>query len=119
MSAAQAQEPRRSPEAPLYVDAFALCEWLLRRLGSDNQVLSRAICTRALGLLEDVALALKDRSREARVDSADEQLITLRIQLRMAQATGLLDEPQLLHALEAADNIGRQLGGWRRRLGAL
>jgi len=115
----QPSEPRTSPEAPLFGDAFALCEWLLGRLGDHDKVLARTICRIALGLLADLTLALKGRGREARVEDADEQLITLRVQLRMARATGLLDEQQMLYALEAVDNIGRQLGGWRRRLGAL
>lgn len=115
----QPSEPRTSPEAPLFGDAFALCEWLLGRLGDNDKVLARTICRIALGLLADLTLALKGRGREARVEDADEQLITLRVQLRMARATGLLDEQQMLYALETVDNIGRQLGGWRRRLGSL
>jgi hypothetical protein len=34
--------------------------------------------------------------------------------LRLAGAIGLLDEQQVLFALEYADRIGRQLGGWQR-----
>ncbi len=112
-------EPRRSPEAPLFGDTFALCEWLLGRLDGNDKVLAQSICRIALGLLSDMTLALKGRGRQVRVEDADEQLISLRVQLRMARATGLLDEQQMLYALEAVDNIGRQLGGWRRRLGAL
>ncbi len=115
----QPTEPRKSPEAPLFGDAFALCQWLLGRLGDHDKVLAQTICRVALGLLADVTLALKGRGRDARVEDADEQLIILRVQLRMAGATDLLDEQQMLYALEAVDSIGRQLGGWRRRLGAL
>lgn len=115
----QPSDTVRSPEAPLFGDTFALCEWLLGRLDGSDKVLARTICGVALDLLSDVTLALKDRGREARVEDADQQLITLRVQLRLAGATGLLDEKQLLYALEAINTIGRQLGGWRRRLGAL
>lgn len=108
-----------SVEAPLFVDAFALCEWLLLRLGSDERVLARALCSTALRLLEELTLALKNRDRDAHVEGADERLITLRVQVRLAGTTGHLNEAQVLHALARADDIGRQLGGWRRKLGPL
>lgn len=103
--------------APLYADTFALCEWLVGRLGDDGRVLARTVCQTALRLLEAVALALKGRAREAHLDLADERLIALRVHLRLAGAAGYLSEEQMVHALAGADLIGRQLGGWRRSLG--
>jgi hypothetical protein len=92
---------------------------LLERFGGRNEVLARRLCTTSLELLEELTLALKDRDREARIEGADEMLVILRVQLRLAASTGLLEERQVLFALELADGIGRQLGGWRRSLGAL
>jgi len=100
--------------APLYVDAFALCEWLLARFGHESRLLPQALCTCALSLFEAITLALKGRRREEHVEIADEQLIRLRAQLRLAGALGHLSEAQMLYALERADAIGRQLGGWLR-----
>lgn len=111
-------EPQKPP-APLYVDAFALCEWLLGRFGDDPRVLPQALCRSALALLDAVTLALKGRRRDEHVEAADEHLIILRTQLRLAEAAGYLDERQLTHALDRADGIGRQLGGWLRSLGAV
>jgi hypothetical protein len=105
----------RAP-APLFVDTFSLCEWLLQHLDQKPGTLPRALCDNALQLLEVVALALKNRRREARLDEADERLIVLRTQLRLAGATRLLTDSQMLFALECADRIGRQLGGWQRTL---
>lgn len=105
------------PPAPLYVDAFALCEWLLGRFGDDPRVLASSLCRGGLTLLDAVTLALKGRRRDEQVDLADEQLVTLRTQLRLAAATGYMTDAQMLQALERADSIGRQLGGWRRALG--
>lgn len=102
--------------APLYVDTFALCEWLLGHFGNDSRVLPKALCDCALALLEALTLALKGRRRDEHLEVADERLIWLRSQLRLAQALGYLDQRQLLHALERADGIGRQLGGWLRTL---
>ncbi len=108
---------RRRGPAPLYVDTFALCEWLLGRFGEDSRVLPRAICAGALELLDAVVLALKSRRRDEQVEVADERLISLRTRLRLAASAGYLSESQMIHALERADVIGRQLGGWMRALG--
>ena len=103
--------------APLFTDAFALCEWLFGHFGDDYRVLPQALCARSLALLEAVTMALKDRQRHDQLDMADEQLIHLRTQLRLAAALNYLSEKQVVHAMERANTIGRQLGGWRRSLG--
>lgn len=103
-------------QAPLYTDTLALTEWLLGHFDQETSTLARRLCTNALSLLEALALALKDRLREERVEEADERLITLRLQLRLMGLTERLNDKQLRHALELADQIGRQLGGWRRSM---
>ncbi len=108
---------RQRGPAPLYVDTFALCEWLLGRFGEDARALPRAICEGGLALLDAVTLALKGRRRDEQVEIADERLISLRTRLRLAAAAGYLSESQMIHALDRADSIGRQLGGWMRSLG--
>ena len=108
---------RETSPAPLYTDAFSLCEWLLGRFGEDPRLLPQSLCSNGLALLEAVTLALKGRRREDQIDVADERLISLRTQIRLAAAVGCLTEAQALHALERADVIGRQLGGWMRSLG--
>jgi hypothetical protein len=111
-----ARPARRRDPAPLFVDALALAEWLLGRLGADDRTLARSICTHALVLLSSIVLALRGRRRDEQLDNADEQLLVLRTELRLAVALALLTEDQLLHALQLADRIGRQLGGWQRQL---
>lgn len=100
--------------APIFSDTFTLCQWLLERLDGQPGVLATTLCRNALQLLEAVALALKGRQRDERLEEADERLIMLRLQLRLAATTGLLEEEQSLFALAEADRIGRQLGGWQR-----
>ncbi len=102
--------------APLFADTFSLCEWLLGRLDGEPGVLASTLCRNALALLDAVTLALKGQLREERLIEADERLVSLRLQLRLAAATGRLSERQVLYALERADGIGRQIGGWRRAL---
>ncbi|MCG8423787.1 MAG: four helix bundle protein [Proteobacteria bacterium] len=103
--------------APLFRDAFELCEWLLGHFGDDDRVLAHSICSRALSLLEAITLALKDRAREEQIDTADELLIGLRLRVRLAAQLGYVSENQAVHALERTDTIGNQLGGWLRSLG--
>jgi hypothetical protein len=71
-----------------------------------------------LRLLDGVVLALKDRERLEALDEADRTLLQLRQRLRLAVPQALLDDRQALHGLARCDDIGRQLGGWLRRLEA-
>lgn len=102
--------------APLFTDTFALNQWLLGHFDAENSHLARRLCNTSLALLETITLALKNYLREERIIEADEQLIALRMQIRLAEACGALDERQLHHALDLTDRIGRQLGSWQRSL---
>lgn len=104
--------------APLFVDANDLCQWLLDHLNHADDILARRICSTCLDLLEAVTLALKDRDRGLNIDRADQELICLRVHIRLAETLGRLTERQAVHAFERMDTIGRQLGGWMRSLGA-
>lgn len=114
--------------APLYSDSYALCEWLIGRLGRTGarrgaagtpaDVLPRLVCQNALDLLGHVVLALKGIDRDLHIDDADAALVQLRVQLRLAGSTDYLTQEQLLHALTITDRIGRQLGGWQQSLDA-
>lgn len=108
----------KRPPAPVYVDTFDLCRWLLERFRDSRDPLPRRICRDAIELLRAVTLALSGRRREAHLEAADERLIALRTELRLAGACGYLRDPQMLHGLERADGVGRQLGGWIRALDA-
>ena len=104
------------PHAPLYVDTLALCEWLLGHFDNDSRTLPKDLCKCSLDLLEALTLALKGRRRDENLEIADERLIWLRTQLRLAHTMSYLNRQQLLYALEQTDLIGRQLGGWLRTL---
>jgi len=106
-----------SERAPIYVDCMALCEWLLDKFDQTPGVLGPDLCRCALALVQAVVLALKDRDRDTQIDLADEQLIRLRVLLRLAVDTGRLSDRQYGFALDKVGLIGRQLGGWARSLG--
>ena len=46
-----------SNHAPLFTDAFALCEWLLQHLDQEPGVLARSLCKDALRLLDAITFA--------------------------------------------------------------
>ena len=109
---------RADAQAPLYTAAYDLAVWLLGHLNERTDTLSAETCALTLRLLDCVVLALKDRDRLEHLDQADLILLRLRQRLRLSVPAALLDERQALHALGRCDEIGRQLGGWLRRLEA-
>jgi hypothetical protein len=105
----------KSP-APLFVHSFDLAGWVLGRFGERQDTLSAELCRHTLSLLDRVTLALQGNERALRLDDADEILVGVRLRLRLAEQLGLVDERQLMYALDLADSIGRQIGGWQKRL---
>jgi hypothetical protein len=104
------------PPAPLFVHSFDLAGWVLAHFAERGDALSRELCARTLALLDHITLALQGQDRAGRLDEADETLVGVRLRLRLAEQLGWLDERQLMHALELADAIGRQIGGWQKSL---
>ncbi len=106
-------------EAPLFARCMALCRWLFERFGAQpTALLGRTIEGDALRLLDHVVLALKNFEREENVDGADADLVLLRVHLRLAHEVGLIDERQFVHVTGETTEIGRQIGGWQRKLAA-
>lgn len=104
-------------ETPLHRDTLALCGVLLQDLGEEGaKVLRQRLATSALVVLEDVTLAVAGYDRIARLQDADAGLRLFRNHLRLAHELGLLEKESFLEFAEQADVIGRQLGGWLKRL---
>ncbi len=106
--------------SPLYRDTLALCGVLLQELddGSDYIPLRRRVTDGALCLLDQMtlALALAGSDRYDRVLQADAELQTLRTHLHLAFEIGITDEETFLALAEQMDTIGRQIGGWLKKL---
>ena len=110
---------RRNEEAPLFVCAYDFYNWLLDRFEHEDRFteVCKAVLGNSRSLLENVALALSGHSTGDRVADADEDLVRLRLHLRLAAEKHLIDHRRLLYATEQMRDIGRQIGGWRKRLG--
>lgn len=104
--------------APLFVDATRLAIEVLQRFDATPGRLADQLCRDVLELQASIAQALRTRGAPDHIDQADERLLLVRLHLRLAHDLGQLPEGGLVHLLEQADGIGRQLGGWRRALGA-
>ena len=103
--------------APIFTTAWDLCVWVVRKARAEpHDPLARALCTEALRLLDAVTLAVKNIDRETALLEADVILVRLRLRLRLAAETGLFDERQAQYALGLSDDIGRQIGGWKKTL---
>lgn len=108
-------------EAPLFVDCRELWTWLTGRLlGSERGgELRPAVLLEARQLLDSVTLALTGFDPPRHAQRADELATLLRLHVRLLADCELLDDSQLIHVTERLDAIGRQLGGWRKRLDGL
>lgn len=104
--------------APLYGDTFAFCAVLLEELeaGGTHRALRRHLATAGLQLLSHVTLALGGFDRLASLTAADAELCALRTELRLAAELGAVTEESFLALAEKADAIGRQIGGWLKKL---
>ncbi len=104
--------------SPLYRDAFALCGVLLEELEREtsHQRLRRRLGDCALRLLDEVTLAFGNFGRRERLEDADAELAVLRTHLRLAYELEVLEEEMFLALAEQADAVGRQLGGWLKKL---
>ena len=104
-------------ETPLHRDTLALCGVLLEDLGeSGGSILRQRLAATALAVLEDVTLAISGRDRIERLEDADSGLQLFRTHLRLAHQAGYLDEASFMEFAGQADVVGRQMGGWLKKL---
>ena len=107
---------------PLYRDTRALCGVLLQSLeeGDAHGPVRRRLADGVIRLFDLVVLALGGRDlRLERVTSADDELRTLRAQILLAHDLDVLDEETTLALIEQAERVGRQIGGWLRKLASV
>jgi hypothetical protein len=109
-------------DAPLYVHCHDLARQVLERFGPGRAdppqaVLASRVCEAAADLLCWVSLALTFRpTRADDLTEADRALVRLRVQLRLALDLGELSAGGLRHLGGAMTEIGRMIGGWRKRV---
>lgn len=103
---------------PLYRDTLAFAAVLLELMEEVEgfAALRGRLTLGALAVVDAVAQALAGHYRLDRLADADAELCALRARLALAHYLGLVDDEGFTGLVAAADVIGRQLGGWQRRL---
>lgn len=108
-------------EAPLYVDAHDLASWVIERANAWPPERERHLASLVVGaacdLVTAVSLALTfPATRTRHLEAADYLIVRLRTLLRLAQSLKLLSPGGLRYAAGRLQEIGRMVGGWRKRV---
>lgn len=110
----------KPPDAPLYVRSHDLARWIHERiLGWDEDLratLGLPLAKESRGLVLSVCLALTFiRARPQQAWEADQAVARLRELLRLARDLGALPASSHRYAQGELLQIGRMVGGWRKR----
>ena len=105
-------------EAPLFTRGYTFFSWLLDHMakGRTHPFLRGEILRTGSTLIGGLTVALQGFDTHERVYEADEALALLRLHLRLAEEKRVLNLDQYVYAMESMDEIGRQLGGWRKSM---
>lgn len=107
-------------ESPIFVRTYDLLLWLLptvRKFPRDQRPgLGRAVEQAALALQEHLTAAALGSDPASDLQRADVDLALLRHRLRLCYDLRLISIGQYQHVSAQAAEIGRLLGGWRRRI---
>ena len=108
-------------EMAIMARTFELLDWLLPRAEtfprSYRHTLTRRIVNRALDLNEQLIAAESARgaARGLALQHADDCLQVLRVYLRLIHRWRWINDGQYRHVSRMVAEIGRLLGGWRKR----
>lgn len=110
-------------EMPIFTRTFDFLTWLLPVTNHFPRAHRHTFTQRLL----DAALDLRERLEEAnwrqgsgrqdKLREADEALAKVRLYLRLANRWQWLTPGQYAHAAEMVAEIGRLLGGWKKKTG--
>ena len=105
----------------LFTRTFDLLAWLLPKSTGFPKVYRMTLTPRLMSAALDfaehahAAYAHRGRRREQALGDADAALGRLRLYLRLAFRFRWLNEGQYLHVSRMVAEIGRLLGGWRKK----
>ncbi|HIJ84437.1 MAG: hypothetical protein HW380_1496 [Magnetococcales bacterium] len=107
--------------APIYGATLQLAAMVLQTTETwdtrgGTQPLPKRLQEGALRLVDHVVLALGGFDRRQRLTAADAELQTLRAHLFLALQLDLMEEERFLALAEATHHVGRQLGGWIKKI---
>ena len=111
-------DPR--PQSPLFVKTYDFLLWLipltLKFPKSQRFLLAERLSRMALDFYDLILAAVIEPARQGeRLDEADRLLTKIRLYLRLSYDLHCISLGQLEHAARLVDELGRLIGGWKRK----
>jgi hypothetical protein len=108
------------PQSPLFVKTYDFLLWLipltLKFPKSQRFLLAERLSKMALDFYDLILDAVMEpECQEEHLDAADKLLAKIRLYVRMSHDLGCISPGQLEHAARRMDEIGRLIGGWKRK----
>jgi len=108
------------PQSPLFVKTYDFLLWLipltLKFPKSQRFLLAERLSGMALEFYDLILDAvLEPASQEERLDQADRQLTKIRVYVRLSYDLQCICLGQMEHAARLMDELGRLIGGWKRK----
>ena len=112
------KDPR--PQSPIFVKTYDFLLWLiplaLKFPKSQRFLLAERLSKMALDFYDLILDAVMEPERQGeRLDQADKLLTKIRLYVRLSYDLKCISLGQLEHAARLMDEIGRLVGGWKRK----
>jgi hypothetical protein len=110
----------RRPQSPLFAKTYDFLLWLipltLKFPRSQRFLLAERLSKMALDFYDLIIDAVLEPEREGEcLDAADRLLAKIRLYVRLSYDLRCLSLGQFEHAARLMDEVGRLLGGWKRK----
>ena len=111
-------DPR--PQSPLFAKTYDFLLWLLpltlKFPKSQRFLLAERLSGMALDFYDLIIAAVQQPQGQAqKLDEADRLLTQIRLYVRLSHDLGCLSLGQFEHAARKMDELGRLIGGWKRK----
>ena len=108
------------PQSPLFVKTYDFLLWLIPLTlifpKSQRFLLAERLSKMALDFYDIILNAVMEpEHQDEHLDAADKLLTKIRLYVRMSHDLGCISSGQLEHAARRMDEIGRLIGGWKRK----
>jgi hypothetical protein len=108
------------PQSPIFVKTYDFLLWLipltLKFPKSQRFLLAERLSKMALDFYDTILEAVMEPERQdERLDEADKLLTKIRLYVRLSHDLKCISLGQLEHAARLMDEIGRLIGGWKRK----
>jgi len=108
------------PQSPIFVKTYDFLLWLipltLKFPRSQRFLLAERLSKMALDFYDLILDAVMEPERQdERLDEADKLLTKIRLYIRLSYDLKCIGQRQFEHAARLVDEIGRLIGGWKRK----